>query len=310
MNNNFNNNYSFDPMTGQPINQQTTQNTTNMYQQQPAQPQQSFNTYQQPVQPRQPKKNNKVFIIIAIVAVIAIIAGIFLFSNQDKKEPINNEIPNNSEIENKEETSNKDTSGKVEEGTDTTYDENGAFLFRIEDVFTITGRGTVVTGTVERGTINLNDEVQVIGLDKEIITTTVTGIEVFRKTQDWATVGDNPGLLLSGVERDQVERGQVVAKPNSIISSKMFDADISVLSKEEGGRHTPFFNDYSPQFYFRSVDISGKITLPEGVEMVMPGDNVSLTVTLTSSVAMEVGTEFSIREGGRTIASGKVTKVY
>ena len=304
------NNYNFDPMTGQPINQQHAQQPmynqqVNPVTQQFQQP--SYNTYQQP---KQPKKNNKVFIIVAILAVIGIVAGIFLFSDQDKKEPINNEIPNNSEIKNKEETSNKDTSGKVEEGTNTTYDENGAFLFRIEDVFTIAGRGTVVTGTVERGTINLNDEVQVIGLDKEIITTTVTGIEVFRKAQDWATVGDNPGLLLSGVERDQVERGQVVAKPNSIISSKMFDADISVLSKEEGGRHTPFFNDFSPQFYFGSVDISGKITLPEGVEMVMPGDNVSLTVTLTSSVAMEVGTEFSIREGARTIASGKVTKVY
>lgn len=285
MNNNTNfNNMQFDPMTGQPINQQ----------------------------PQQPKKNNKVLIIVIVLVIIGIIAGIVLLINQDKKEPANNETNNNSEVENNNETAEKDnnTSGKVEEGTNTTYDENGAFLFRIEDVFTITGRGTVVTGTVERGTINLNDEVQVIGLDKEIITTTVTGIEVFRKNQDWATVGDNPGLLLKGVERDQVERGQVVVKPNSIISTKKFDADISVISTEEGGRHTPFFNDYSPQFYFRGIDISGKITLPEGVEMVMPGDNVSATITLTSSVAMEVGTEFSIREGGRTIANGKVTRVY
>ena len=281
---NQDNNYNFDPMTGQPINQQ----------------------------PQQPKKNNKVLIIVIVLVIIGIIAGIVLLINQDKKEPANNETNNNSEVENNNETAEKDnnTSGKVEEGTNTTYDENGAFLFRIEDVFTITGRGTVVTGTVERGTINLNDEVQVIGLDKEIITTTVTGIEVFRKNQDWATVGDNPGLLLKGVERDQVERGQVVVKPNSIISTKKFDADISVISTEEGGRHTPFFNDYSPQFYFRGIDISGKITLPEGVEMVMPGDNVSATITLTSSVAMEVGTEFSIREGGRTIANGKVTRVY
>ena len=292
------NNYNFDPMTGQPINQQPQQQPT-------------MKTYQQPKQTQQPKKNNKVLIIVIVLVIIGIIAGIVLLINQDKKEPANNET-NNSEVENNNETAEKDnnTSGKVEEGTNTTYDENGAFLFRIEDVFTITGRGTVVTGTVERGTINLNDEVQVIGLDKEIITTTVTGIEVFRKNQDWATVGDNPGLLLKGVERDQVERGQVVVKPNSIISTKKFDADISVISTEDGGRQTPFFNDYSPQFYFRGVDISGKITLPEGVEMVMPGDNVYATITLTSSVAMEVGTEFSIREGGRTIANGKVTRVY
>ena len=308
----MNNNYNFDPMTGQPVQQPVqNQNATNMYSQpqQPVQP--TMNTYQQP-SPQQPnKKNNtKLLIIIALVIVIGIVVGVLLLTNQKDKEAINSDNNNNSEVENNNETTeDKNTSGIVEEGVNTTYDENGAFLFRIEDVFTITGRGTVVTGTVERGTINLNDEVQVIGLDKEIITTTVTGVEVFRKNQDFATVGDNPGLLLKGVERDQVERGQAVVMPNSITAVKKFQADLSVIPTEEGGRGTPFYDGFSPKIYFKT-DISGTINLPNGKEKVEPGENASVTITLEQSIAMDVGTEFSIREGGRTIANGKVTKVY
>ena len=182
------------------------------------------------------------------------------------------------------------------------------FLMSIEDVFTITGRGTVVTGRVERGQLKLNDEVEIVGL-RDTQKTVVTGIEMFRKTLDYAEAGDNAGVLLRGISRDDVERGQVLAKPGSVHPHKKFKASVYVLSKEEGGRHTPFFSNYRPQFYFRTTDVTGVIELPEGVEMVMPGDNVEITVELIAPIAIENGTKFSIREGGRTVGAGSVSEV-
>ena len=187
-------------------------------------------------------------------------------------------------------------------------DNTKPFLMSIEDVFTITGRGTVVTGRVERGQLKLNDEVEIVGL-KPTKKTVVTGIEMFRKSLDYAEAGDNAGVLLRGISREDVERGQVLAKPGSVHPHKKFKAEVYVLSKEEGGRHTPFFTNYRPQFYFRTTDVTGVITLPEGVEMVMPGDNVSMTVELIAPIAVEIGTKFSIREGGHTVGAGVVSEI-
>ena len=187
-------------------------------------------------------------------------------------------------------------------------DNDKPFLMSIEDVFTITGRGTVVTGRVERGTLKLNDEVEIVGI-KPTKKTVVTGIEMFRKQLDFAEAGDNAGVLLRGVAREEVERGQVLAKPGSVTPHHKFKGQVYVLSKEEGGRHTPFFNNYRPQFYFRTTDVTGVITLPEGTEMVMPGDNVDMTVELIHSIALEQGSKFSIREGGRTVGAGSVTEI-
>ena len=187
-------------------------------------------------------------------------------------------------------------------------DTEKPFLMSIEDVFTITGRGTVVTGRVERGELKLNDEVEIVGI-RPTQKTVVTGIEMFRKQLDFAQAGDNAGVLLRGISREQVERGQVLAKPGTVTPHTKFDAEVYVLSKEEGGRHTPFFNNYRPQFYFRTTDVTGVINLPAGVEMVMPGDNVSMTVELIHPIALEQGTKFSIREGGRTVGAGSVSKI-
>ena len=182
------------------------------------------------------------------------------------------------------------------------------FLMPVEDVFTITGRGTVATGRVERGQLNLNDELEIIGIH-ETQKTVATGIEMFRKLLDYALAGDNIGVLLRGINRDQIERGQVLAKPGSVHPHKKFNAHDYVLTKDEGGRHTPFFGNYRPQFYFRTTDITGVIELPEGTEMVMPGDNVEFTVELIHPIAIENGTKFSIREGGRTVGAGNVTEI-
>ena len=187
-------------------------------------------------------------------------------------------------------------------------DNDKPFLMSIEDVFTITGRGTVVTGRVERGQLKLNDEFDIIGL-RDTQKTVVTGIEMFRKSLDYAEAGDNAGVLLRGISRDDVERGQILAKPGTVKPHKKFKAEVYVLSKEEGGRHTPFFSNYRPQFYFRTTDVTGVITLPEGTEMVMPGDNVTMTVELISPIAVENGTKFSIREGGRTVGAGVVSEI-
>lgn len=188
-------------------------------------------------------------------------------------------------------------------------DVDKPFLMPIEDVFSITGRGTVTTGRVERGKVKVGDEVEIIGLREDIRKTVVTGVEMFRKTLDEAVAGDNIGTLLRGIERKEVERGMVLAKPGTIKPYTKFEAEVYVLTKEEGGRHTPFFNGYRPQFYFRTTDVTGVVKLPEGVEMVMPGDNVRMTIELITPIAIEEGLRFAIREGGRTVGAGVVTKI-
>jgi elongation factor Tu len=183
------------------------------------------------------------------------------------------------------------------------------FLMPVEDVFTITGRGTVVTGRVERGVINVNEEVEIVGIRPSTTKTTVTGVEMFRKLLDQGQAGDNVGLLLRGIKREDVERGQVVTKPGTTTPHTEFEGQVYILSKDEGGRHTPFFNNYRPQFYFRTTDVTGVVTLPEGTEMVMPGDNTVILVKLIQPVAMDEGLRFAIREGGRTVGAGRVTKI-
>jgi elongation factor Tu len=188
-------------------------------------------------------------------------------------------------------------------------DTDKPFLMPIEDVFTITGRGTVVTGRVERGVLKVNETVDIVGIHPRKQTTTVTGVEMFRKLLDEARAGENVGLLLRGIKREEVERGQVVIKPGTTTPHTDFDANVYILSKDEGGRHTPFFNNYRPQFYFRTTDVTGVVTLPEGTEMVMPGDNTEMKVELIQPIAMEEGLRFAIREGGRTVGAGRVTKI-
>ena len=185
---------------------------------------------------------------------------------------------------------------------------DGAFLLPIEDVFSISGRGTVVTGRVERGIVKVGEELEIVGI-KATLKTVCTGVEMFRKLLDQGQAGDNVGVLLRGTKREEVERGQVLAKPGSINPHTKFECEVYVLSKEEGGRHTPFFNNYRPQFYFRTTDVTGSVVLPEGTEMVMPGDNIKMTVTLINPIAMEQGLRFAIREGGRTVGAGVVAKV-
>jgi elongation factor Tu len=185
---------------------------------------------------------------------------------------------------------------------------DGPFLMPVEDVFSISGRGTVVTGRVERGIVKVGDEIEIVGI-RPTQKTVCTGVEMFRKLLDQGQAGDNVGILLRGTKREDVERGQVLAKPGSITPHTKFQAEVYVLSKEEGGRHTPFFNGYRPQFYFRTTDVTGSIELPQGTEMVMPGDNIAMTVTLISPIAMEEGLRFAIREGGRTVGAGVVAKI-
>ncbi|GEO73536.1 elongation factor Tu [Levilactobacillus namurensis DSM 19117] len=188
-------------------------------------------------------------------------------------------------------------------------DNDKPFLMPVEDVFTITGRGTVASGRIDRGTVKIGDEVEIVGLHDDILKTTVTGLEMFRKTLDLGEAGDNVGALLRGINRDQVVRGQVLAKPGSIQTHEKFKGEVYILSKEEGGRHTPFFSNYRPQFYFHTTDITGVIELPDGVEMVMPGDNVTFTVELIQPAAIEKGTKFTVREGGHTVGAGTVTEI-
>jgi len=183
------------------------------------------------------------------------------------------------------------------------------FLMSVEDVFSITGRGTVATGRIERGRIKVGEPVEIVGLMEKPLTSTVTGVEMFKKLLDQGEAGDNAGLLLRGIEKNQIRRGMVLCKPGSITPHTEFKGEVYVLSKEEGGRHTPFFNKYRPQFYFRTTDVTGEVTLPEGTEMVMPGDNTSLTVKLIQPIAMEKGLKFAIREGGRTVGAGQVTEI-
>ncbi|MBM7770345.1 elongation factor Tu [Actinokineospora baliensis] len=183
------------------------------------------------------------------------------------------------------------------------------FLMPVEDVFTITGRGTVATGRIERGIINVNEEVEIVGIKEKAQKSTVTGVEMFRKLLDQGQAGDNVGLLLRGIKREDIERGQVIVKPGTTTPHTDFEAQVVILSKDEGGRHTPFFNNYRPQFYFRTTDVTGVVTLPEGTEMVMPGDNTGMTVALIQPIAMDEGLRFAIREGGRTVGAGRVVKI-
>ncbi|EWC63550.1 Translation elongation factor Tu [Actinokineospora spheciospongiae] len=183
------------------------------------------------------------------------------------------------------------------------------FLMPVEDVFTITGRGTVATGRIERGIVNVNEEVEIVGIREKAQKTTVTGVEMFRKLLDQGQAGDNVGLLLRGIKREDIERGQVIVKPGTTTPHTEFEAQVVILSKDEGGRHTPFFNNYRPQFYFRTTDVTGVVTLPEGTEMVMPGDSTSMSVNLIQPIAMDEGLRFAIREGGRTVGAGRVTKI-
>jgi elongation factor Tu len=188
-------------------------------------------------------------------------------------------------------------------------DTEKPFLMPVEDVFTITGRGTVITGRIERGIVKVNEEVEIVGIRDKAQKTTVTGVEMFRKLLDEGQAGENVGLLLRGTKREDVERGMVVIKPGTTTPHTNFDASVYILSKEEGGRHTPFFNNYRPQFYFRTTDVTGVVTLPEGTEMVMPGDNTEMSVELIQPIAMDEGLRFAIREGGRTVGAGRVTKI-
>jgi elongation factor Tu len=202
---------------------------------------------------------------------------------------------------------------KLAEALDTYIPEpkraiDGTFLMPIEDVFSISGRGTVVTGRIERGIVKVGEEIEIVGI-KDTVKTICTGVEMFRKLLDQGQAGDNVGILLRGTKREDVERGQVLAKPGSILPHTDFECEVYVLSKDEGGRHTPFFNNYRPQFYFRTTDVTGAVTLPEGTEMVMPGDNVKMVVALINPIAMEQGLRFAIREGGRTVGAGVVAKV-
>ena len=208
----------------------------------------------------------------------------------------------------------EDSIGKLADALDSYIPEperaiDGAFLMPVEDVFSISGRGTVATGRVERGKVKVGEEVEIVGM-KETTKTTCTGVEMFRKLLDAGVAGDNVGVLLRGVKREDIERGQVLAKPGSITPHTHFEAEVYVLSKEEGGRHTPFFKGYRPQFYFRTTDVTGEVTLPEGVEMVMPGDNIQMKVNLIAPIAMEEGLRFAIREGGRTVGAGVVAKIH
>jgi len=188
-------------------------------------------------------------------------------------------------------------------------DKDKPFLMPVEDVFSITGRGTVATGRIETGIINTGDPVEIIGMGAEKLKSTITGVEMFRKILDYGEAGDNVGLLLRGINKDQINRGMVICKPGTVKPHNKFKGEVYILKKEEGGRHTPFHNNYRPQFYFRTTDVTGEIKLPEGVEMVMPGDNLTITVELISDIAMDAGLRFAIREGGRTVGAGQVTEV-
>ena len=188
-------------------------------------------------------------------------------------------------------------------------DTDKPLLLPVEDVFSITGRGTVASGRIDRGIVKVNDEIEIVGIKEETQKAVVTGVEMFRKQLDEGLAGDNVGVLLRGIQRDEIERGQVIAKPGSINPHTKFKGEVYILTKEEGGRHTPFFNNYRPQFYFRTTDVTGSIELPAGTEMVMPGDNVTIDVELIHPIAVEQGTTFSIREGGRTVGSGMVTEI-
>lgn len=253
---------------------------------------------------KQKKNSNYKLIIVIILIIIAILIGVWHMNKKKEIEKVTID-----QGEQQEENKKPNVEGTLDKNINTEYDENGAFLMSIEDTVFVTGRGVIVTGKIERGTIKVGDEVQILGLNKKIKTTKVIGIEQFREVLDSAKIGDNVGIILEEIKQDEVERGQTLSEPNTIIATTKFEANAHILSKEEGGRHTPFFNNYKPQFYFHKNDITGTITLPDEIEKVNPGDDVKMTVELELNTAIEVDMDFSIREGGRTIGTGTITKV-
>lgn len=262
----------------------------------------SQNTNMSSVQQPNRKSNKGLFFLLIIIIVVICV---FVFKPKGGNNSNSNSNSNSTSNSNVESNSNSNTTP-----TNTNYDKDGAFLMPIDDVFTITGKGTVVTGKISRGTIKINDEIEIIGLNHEVKTTVVTGIEMFRKQIDSAQIGDNVGLLLKDVSREDVERGQVVAKPNSIKETKNFEANVYFLTEKEGGRKTPIMSNYRPQVYiYNDSSITGIVTLLNGKDSANPGDKVDLSIELEKSVALEVGKDFTIREGGKTIGKGTVTKV-
>ncbi len=285
MNNNLNNqNYNFDPMTGQPIQNYNVKNN----------------------------KNGKIVIILVtiIIAGICILAFTKVMKSSEEKNHSDMQQNQQNSTNQNNNDNNNNTNGIGDSNADLTYDKTGAFLMPIEDIFTITGKGTVISGRIERGSIKIGETIQIIGMNHEIITTTISEIEKSKEKTNFDEAGEYVGVFFKYVIREDIERGQVLAIPNSIKAATKFDAEVYVLSKNEGGRHTPFFNNYRPQFYFRTTDIEGVITLPDDVELVNPGEKVTMSVELVSDVAMEKGTIFSVREGGRIIGKGTIIKVY
>lgn len=255
------------------------------------------------------RKSNKCAILVLLIVVVVVFLVLY-FNNQDMKESTNKDTPNNLEIENNIQQENNSISS-VTEGKNIDSNLNDAFLFSIEDVFTITDGDTVVTGSVKRGKLKVGDIVQIVGLNENTLTTEVTGIEKFGEQKVESTiVGDNVAIVLRNITKEQVQKGQVLAKPNSIVAATKFDADVHILSKEEVGKYTSLFDGCSLQFYFRTIDITGVIDLPYNVEIISSGEDVSFTTTLVLNVAMEVGTEFSIIDDGIIVGNGTVTKVY
>ena len=265
--------------------------------------------YQQNLNNKQPnKKNNRTFIALVVV-VILIVLGV-VGANIFVKKNVHNENSGEIKTDDKTKIPTGDITGKVDRNTNLTYDASGAFLMYIEDILYPSDGSVMVSGTIKRGTLNLNDKVQILGLDKEIITTTVTAIKKSKKTTQSAKIGDSVELTLDKISRSQVNIGQALARPNSITASKKMAAEIYVLTAEEGGRHTPFFDNYRPQFHIDACNVTGHITLEKNTEMVMPGETANITVELQKNVAMEVGSDIIIKEGGRVVARGKVTEMY
>lgn len=291
----------FCPHCGTNLKQIQNQNIQNK------QPIQTQNNIQQPTTTNNKKRNH----IVPIIIIVLVIGGLIVY-NYTKNRNLNNQTETQ-QVEKNPTDNNTTIDNNIKEidfDDNPTYDKNGTFLMTIQDTFTITGRGTVVSGTVERGTISIGDEVQILGLNQKIIDTKVIGIEKYAKEVDYAEAGDKIAIIIDNVSRDEIEKGQVIAEPNSITSSTTFDAYVYILTKEEGGRVSPLYRGYRPQFYFRNTDITGVVTFDEGIDEVYPGERSNIKIELITDVAMEVGTKFLIREGGHTVGKGIVTKVY
>lgn len=298
----------------QPMQQQINNQLSNNYQQD------NVNLQQQLQQPlynqvqnnyQKPTNNNKKSVLIPIIIVVILIAVAILIAIKFiKKDTSNNNSNNDQQVQENDNSTNIENNTDTDNQNNSSYDNEGSFLMPIEDIFTISGKGTVATGTIERGSIKVNDEIQIIGLDRELITTVVTEINKYRKSEDSAEAGENVGLFLRGVDRNEIEIGQVIAKKDSIKSIKKFDADVYMLSEDEGGRSNPISSNYQPQFYFRAIGITGSLSFPNGEKTIMPGNNAKMTIILERSVAMEVGTKFIIKEDSYNVGEGIVTKIY